>query len=96
MGNVVRSVRSASRSFLDWLHITLDAAVLILLLLVYYTLFTNSASDLADILLASLSVLVTIFSLTPAVNHLGNVKKTCAKVLFLVILVCIFLLGQAK
>jgi hypothetical protein len=90
MAHNLQSPRPTSKGFPYWLLIILDAGLLVFLLLIYYTLFTNSSSNLADILLASISVLITIFSLTPTVNHWGFVKRTCVKVLFLSILVFIF------
>ena len=90
MANSLQPPKPTSKGFLHWLLIILDAGLLIFLLLIYYKLFTNSSSNLSDILLASLSVLVTICSLTPTINHWEIVKRTCAKLLFLSILGFIF------
>jgi|GEM_PF-2060112 len=90
MTDRVHPPKSPSKGFLHWLLIVLDAGLLVFLLLIYYNLFMNSASSLADILLASVSVLLTIFSLTPTVNHWEMAGRICIKLLFLGILVFIY------
>lgn len=86
MANGLHPPKPMSKSLLYWLLTLLDVALLGFLVLIFYALYTDDSPNLAKILLTNLSMLLVIFSLTPAINRLERVKKTCAKLLFLVML----------
>ena len=90
MANSLQPSKQTSKSFLYWLLTILDVALPVFLVLIFYALYTDDAPNLAKILLTNLSMLIVIFSLTPTIHRLERVKKTCAKLLFLVTLFVIY------
>ena len=95
MANSLHPPKPTSKSLLYWLLTILDVALPVLLVLIFYALFTDDAPNLAKILLANGSMLIVIFSLTPTIRRLERVKRTCAKLLFLAMLFVIFCIFRA-
>lgn len=90
MANGLQPPKPTSKSLLYWLLTILDIALPGFLLLIFYALYTDDSPNLAKILLTNLSMLLVIFSLTPTINRLERLKRTCAKLLFLVMLFVIY------
>jgi len=90
MANGLQPPKPTSKSLLYWLLTILDIALPGFLVLIFYALYADDSPNLAKILLTNLSMLIVIFSLTPTINRLERLKRTCAKLLFLVMLFVIY------